>query len=113
MKKKITYLNSKDFYSMISWRRELCKIKVDNDLINRQLQDILGIRGKGHGDKFIKVGIWLLITPLIGISDILGGIFIGLGLILKAFTTKKYSVTRIGRDLKLSIEFIKRFDANY
>lgn len=112
MRRRITHLNDKDFYKMISWRKELYKIRIDNDMVSRQLQEILGVRGRGHGDKLIKVGVWLLLTPLLGISDILGGAFIGFGLVLKAFTARQYSVRRVGSDLKFSIEFIKKFSDN-
>ena len=113
MKKRPVFINGKDFYRMISWRKELYKIRVDNDLIGKELQDMLGIREKGYGDKLIKIGIWLLFIPLLGISDALGGIFIGLGLVLKAFTSKQYSVRKVGSDLKFSVEFIKKFNRDF
>ena len=112
MRKRPIYIDEKDFYRMISWRRELYKIKIDNEAISRKLQDMLGIRGRGYGDRLIKIGIWLLFIPLLGISDALGGVFIGLGLVLKAFTSRQYSVRKVGSDLKFSIEFIKSFNRN-
>lgn len=108
MKKSIDFISKKDLYEMILWREKFYEIRISSIFISKQLQNILGIGGGGYGDKFIKMGVWFLLIPLLGVSDAIGGTLIGLGLFLKALTNRRYQVKRIGSDLKFSIEFVKR-----
>jgi len=102
-------LTKNDVSGMLKWRYEYLDAMKSTDTAYRDLLYILDVHQKGYSGKLIKVGITIFFIPILGISEIIGAILIGMGLLLKAFSRKSYPITRIGRDFRFSLEYLKSF----
>ncbi len=107
--KRNSILSKRDAEDMISWRYEYIKTLKETDLAYNTLLNTLDVRDKGYGGKLIKIGITIFFIPILGISELIGAILIGLGLLIKSFSRRGYPISRIGRDLSYSINYIKSF----
>jgi len=58
--------------------------------------------------KLIKIGALIFILPIIGISELIGLILMAIGSIIGIFR-RKYSIRRVGKDLRQQIETLEEF----
>ncbi len=56
--------------------------------------------------KLIKIGALIFILPIVGISELIGLVLMGIGGILGVFR-RKYPIKRLGRDLRQQIETLE------
>ncbi|GEM_PF-5209148 len=103
------FLTKKDVSSMLKWRYEYVNALKSTDTAYQNLLSILDVNERGYSGKLIKVGITIFFIPILGISEVIGAILIGMGLLLKTFSRRRYPLSRIGRDLRFSIDYLKSY----
>lgn len=58
--------------------------------------------------QLIKLGAIIFVIPILGISEIIGILVMGIGGLIGLFR-KKYPITRVGRDLRNQIESLHEY----
>lgn len=104
-----SFLTKKDVSDMLKWRYEYADALRSTEAAYQDLLSILDVNERGYSGKLIKIGITIFFIPILGISEVIGAILIGMGLFLKAFSRKSYPISRIGRDLRFSLDYLKSY----
>jgi hypothetical protein len=92
---------------MFFWRRRYVNTIYDTESISNYLLGVLSSGDKEYGNKLIKLGVTIFFIPIIGISEVIGALLIGLGLLIRCFSSKSYPISQLGKDLDYSIKYIK------